>query len=351
MATNLSAWARLMKKNRSRTTLLVLGLVLLVAGRNASGQIRPSAEVLEGAKKEGMLVWYTTVNIEQSQFFLKQFEKKYPFIKTDLFRSQSNKILNKVITDKNAGKVFADTVTMGGFQSYFLKKKGLTVPYRSPETEVIPTQFKDPEGYWVALYQNTSVIAYNTKLLNEKTAPREYAQLLEPQWQGKLGMDDSDEEWFANQCKIMGDEKCVKLLEGLVRQNPKIIRGQSLLVQLMAAGEFSVAVIAYPSEVERMKEKGAPVDWVGPNPVLSKIYPMAITANAPHPNAAKLFYDFAFSKEGQTILRDFKRIPVRPDVEPDPPRLTKGLNIRAADLSLADKFEYYAKLWRKYIPN
>ncbi|MBI2988144.1 MAG: extracellular solute-binding protein [Deltaproteobacteria bacterium] len=338
-----------MQKRCSWGIRLAVYCFFLVSATGALGQAQPAKELIEGAKKEGSLVWYTTVNLEQSQYFLKQFEKKHPFIKTELFRAVSNKILNKVIADKNAGKVFADVVSMGGFQSYFLKKKGLTVAYRSPEAEVVPAQFKDPEGYWVALYQNTSVIGYNTRLLNEKIVPREYSQLLEPQWKGKLGMDDSDEEWFANQCKIMGDDKCVNFLERLVGQNPKIIRGQNLLIQLMSAGEFPVAVIAYAGELENMKQRGAPVDWVGPSPVLSKIYPMAMIANAPHPNVAKLFIDFAFSKEGQTILRNFRRIPTRPDIEPDPPKLTKGLNIRAADLSLAEKFEDYARLWRKLI--
>jgi iron(III) transport system substrate-binding protein len=322
---------------------------LTFAVGSAFGQGSASSALVEGAKKEGALVWYTTVNLEQAQIFLRQFEKKYPFIKTDVYRAVSNAILNKVITDKNAGKVLADVVSMGGFQSYFLKQKGLTTVYRSAEAQIVPAQFKDPEGYWIALYQNTSVVAYNTKILNEKAVPRDYGQMLEPQWKGLLGMDDSDEEWFANQCKIMGDEKCVALVEGLVRQKPKIVRGQNLLVQLMAAGEFSVAVIAYPSEVEKLKQNGGPVDWVAPNPVLSKIYPMAMTASGPHPNAAKLFIDYAFSKEGQTLIRDFKRIPVRPDVEPDPPRLVKGLNIRAADLSLAERFDDYARLWRKLI--
>jgi iron(III) transport system substrate-binding protein len=338
-----------MRIAKLRVVCFVFGCFLSIGYAMVSAQTPPSRELIEGAKKEGALVWFTTVNLEQARAFLNAFEKKYPFIKTDLFRSVSNKILNRIITDKNAGKVSADAVSMGGFQAHFLKKRGLTTVYRSPEAEAIPAQFKDPDGHWVALYQNTSVIAYNSKMLNEKSVPREYVQLLEPQWKGRLGMDDSDEEWFANQCKVMGDEKCVAFLEKLLRQAPKIVRGQSLLVQLMAAGEFPIAVIAYPSEVEKLKENGAPVDWVAPNPVLSKIYPLALAAGAPHPNAAKLFIDYALSRDGQAMIRSFKRIPIRPDVEPDPPRLVKGLNIRAADLSLAEKFEDYARLWRKLI--
>jgi iron(III) transport system substrate-binding protein len=328
---------------------LVLVCYIMLHFTTVLAQSRASADLVAGAKKEGRLVWYTTLNVQQAQVFLKQFELKYPFIKTDVYRSVSNNILNRAIADSNAGKVAADVITMGGFQSYFLKKRGLTAPYRSPETATIPAQFKDPEGHWVGFYQNTSVIAYNTRMVSDKAVPRDYAQFLAPQWKNKLGMDDSDEEWFANQCKMMGDEACVDFLQRLMRQNPKIVRGQSLIANLMAAGEFPVVVVAYPSEIELLRQKGAPVDWVAPDPVLTKIYPMAMTANAPHPNAAKLFIDFAFSREGQTVLKNFKRITVRPDVEPDPPRLVRGLNIRASDLSLAEKFEDYARIWRKII--
>jgi iron(III) transport system substrate-binding protein len=328
--------------------LWILWLFVSLTG-SAFAQEKALSELAEGAKKDGNLVWYTTMTSNQAEQYLKEFEKKYPFVKPELYRAVSNTILNKIITDKNAGKTFADVVTMGGFQSYYLKKKGLTLSYKSPQARAIPEQFKDPEGYWVAFYQSTSVIAYNTKLVPSKDLPKSYQDLLDAKWSGELGMDDSDEEWFANQCKSWGDEKCVNFMERLIQQKPHIIRGQNLLAQLLAAGEFAIAVIAYGHSIEELKATGAPVDWVAPNPMLSKIYPMAILSDAPHASAAKLFFNFALSKEGQTLLTKFKRIPTRLDVESVPPRLTRGLNIRASDLSLAEKFEDYARLWRKLI--
>ncbi|MBI4528996.1 MAG: extracellular solute-binding protein [Deltaproteobacteria bacterium] len=329
----------------------IAALVWLVGFATGIARSQETAppKLIEGAKKEGKLVWYTTMTVDQAQRYLKEFEKRYPFVKTEIYRAVSNKILNKIISDKNAGKTFADVVTMGGFQSFYLKKKGLTLSYQCPQALAIPEQFKDPQGYWVAFYQSTSVMAYNTRLVSSKDLPRTYQDLLDPKWKGRLGMDDSDEEWFANQCRIMGDEKCVSFMERLIEQKPHIIRGQNLLAQLLAAGEFAIAVVAYGHAIEGLKTTGAPVDWIAPDPILSKIYPMAILSDAVHPSAAKLFFNFALSREGQTLLKISKRIPTRSDVEPDPPRLTKGLNIRAADLSLAEKFDDYARLWRKLI--
>jgi iron(III) transport system substrate-binding protein len=57
---------------------------------------------------------------------------------------------------------------------------------------------------------------------------------------------------------------------------------------------------------------------------------IAVPEKAPHPNAARLFVDYVLSKEGQNLLRGLRRIPARPDVLPDPPSLTKGLNLYPA---------------------
>ena len=107
--------------------------------------------------------------------------------------------------------------------------------------------------------------------------------------------------------------------------------GHTLLAQLVAAGEIALATVVYSNRIERMKASGAPVDWVRfKGPTITAINAIAILEKAPHPNAAKLFVDFVLSKEGQNLLRSLRRIPARPDVAPDPPSLTQGLQIYPA---------------------
>lgn len=76
--------------------------------------------------------------------------------------------------------------------------------------------------------------------------------------------------------------------------------------------------------IENMNRKGAPVDWVVLEPAVVRVIAAMVAARAPHPNAGRLFLNFLLSKEVQEILRDNQRVPVRKDVEPDPPRLFRG---------------------------
>ena len=106
---------------------------------------------------------------------------------------------------------------------------------------------------------------------------------------------------------------------------PVLKRGNTERVQLAVAGEYPL-IIAYNQTLQRMTSRGAPIDWIALEPAVTQVNPVMIGAKAPHPNAARLFYDYILSKEGQEQLRGFQRIPVRKDVEPDPPRLFRDLN-------------------------
>jgi iron(III) transport system substrate-binding protein len=129
----------------------------------------------------------------------------------------------------------------------------------------------------------------------------------------------------------MGKDKGLAFMKRFATQNLQMRKGHTLLAQLVAAGEVALATVVYSNRVERMKASGAPIDWVRfKGPTITAINAIAIPDKAPHPNAAKLFVDFVLSKEGQNLLRGLRRIPARPDVLPDPPTLTKGLNLYPA---------------------
>ena len=114
-------------------------------------------------------------------------------------------------------------------------------------------------------------------------------------------------------------------------------------VQGIATGEIPVGMNLYATHTEEFKKKNAPVDWAPMEFVLASIEPLGVGARSPNPNAARLFIDFLLSKEAQTLMRDRSRIPSRPDVPPDPPELTRGLNIIATDVSLANESKQLAK--------
>jgi iron(III) transport system substrate-binding protein len=189
---------------------------------------------------------------------------------------------------------------------------------------MIDDDLVEKAGYWVAYNLQTWVLGYNTNLVKKEDIPRTYDALLDPKWRGeKISVDTEAHGWFQGLRDAWGSAKTVTYFERLASQNPALKRGNTLRVQLTAAGEHPLN-INLNSLIHRLYSKGAPIDWVALEPAVVRILPVMLAADAPHPNAAKLFIDFVLSKEGQGILTGFGDIPVRRDVDPDPPRLIRG---------------------------
>jgi iron(III) transport system substrate-binding protein len=297
----------------------------------ANGASADRDKILEGAKKEGRLVLYTGMDVEEANQYTKEFNKKYPFIKPDVFRSSGEKVQARFLVEHRAGVHSADVFQTSIVQVYQLKNAGLLAKYVSEESAAYPEGFKDPLGHWTAFYLIPYVIGYNTKLVAPKDAPNSYEDLLQPRWKGQISLETEEYQWFYHLVQILGKEKGHDYMRRLAGQNLQMRKGHTLLAQLVAAGEMAMAVVVYSNRVERMKNSGAPIDWVRfKGPTITAINAISIPEKAPHPNAAKLFVDYILSKEGQNLLRGLRRIPARPDVAPDPPSLTKGLNLYPA---------------------
>lgn len=335
--------------------LLSLGLATAVhtyAAAPADGETRVG--LLEKAKKEGKVVLYTGVAIDDLKQMTSAFEKKYPFVKVDIFRSGAAKLFARALSEYRAGKYLADIFgsSFWATQQYF--EKELLGTYRSPEREAIPDYCKDREGYWSCDYINVGVIAYNTRLVPREKAPRSYQDLLDPWWKGKIGLDDTGFRWYGSMLKIMGKEKGQNFMQQLARQNISFRRGQTLLAQLLQAGEFHAVINLYNNDIEALKSKGAPVDWVAPldQPTVVTPHVIGIAKNPPHPSAARLYIDFILSREGQQALANLNNIPARVDVLPDPARLVLGadgkrLKFLAVDLEFAKGANELADEFRK----
>jgi iron(III) transport system substrate-binding protein len=299
-------------------------VVTLMLGGSAAAQPAPDAKIIEGAKKEGQLVYYTTMTLDQSQTTVDRFEKKYPFLKVTLFRTGGGPLLNKIVTESRGGRHDWDVVVGRGEMVLPLIQRKLLASYRTPEAKAIDEQLVDKEGYWTAYYVNSYVLGWNTKLVKRDDVPRSYEALLNPKWKGgQISLDTEAYGMLEGLKGVWGREKTLDFFKRLAAQDPVLKRGNTERVQLAVAGEYPL-IIAYNQTVQRMTSRGAPIDWLPLEPVVTQVNPVMLGAKAPHPNAARLFYDYVLSKEGQEQLRGFQRIPVRRDVEPDPPRLFRG---------------------------
>lgn len=322
----------------ARCSLFLL-LIIFVAGYIPAVSKAEQVETakIEGAKKEGVLSFYSVIALPDSVALLDGFKKKYPFIKTELYKSQSEKLLNKILMEATAKKYTADVFINNDMITYITKKKNLLAKYMSPESRFYDEQFNDPEGYWTSCFVVTRVLAYNTHLVKSNDVPMSYEDLLDPKWKGKLGTHSEENAWFPAQMKIMGREKGIKFMKKLAQQNPSTRTGRMLALQLLAAGEYEIVVVANAHLVEALKKTGAPLEWIPIEPVVTDLMPITVAAHAPHPNTARLFVDFVLSQDGQKILRHFNRIPTRTDVPPEPPRLLKGLKLIPSDRELVTK--------------
>jgi len=313
--------------------LIVVSFISLSTSRidAAHGAAAERDKLLEGAKKEGRLVLYTGMETDEASQFTKEFTRKYPFIKTDLFRSSGEKVQARFIVEQRAGTHFADIFQTSIVQVYQLKNAGMLARYVSEEASALGEGFKDPQGHWSAFYQIPYVIGYNTRQVAAKDAPADYQDLLHPKWKGQISLETEEYQWFYHVVQLMGRDKGLDFMRKFAAQNPQMRKGHTLLAQLVAAGESALATVVYSNRVERMKASGAPIDWVRfKGPTITAINAISIPDKAPHPNAARLFVDFALSREGQGLLRAQRRVPARADVSPDPPSLTQGLKLYPA---------------------
>ena len=317
-------------------------LVSLLSGIPCAwGQSQHTAKFIDAARKEGAVVIYGTMSLQDANSLNAKFQEKYPFLEVKLNRLGSGKFVPRVLTEVRANKHLADVLQTNSLGLHFLKKEGFLGYYLSPEDRFYPKQYKE-QGYWTTTNMNVHVVAYNTKLLAREKLPRTYEDLLNPVWKGKMLLDGS-EHWFALMLQIMGKDKGLKYLRELAKQNIMLRRESSAMrAQLIAAGEAPMDIDSSFGPVEDLKKRGAPVNWttLGPVPVVTSAH--AVASRAPHPNAARLYLDFMLSKEGQRLVLSVKRQVARTDLFHEQEAI-KNLELVPLDPSAGENMDYYAR--------
>ncbi|MGH7772220.1 MAG: ABC transporter substrate-binding protein [Candidatus Binatia bacterium] len=322
-------------------TLIALGLKEQVRGQ--------SKEVIEGAKKEGELVFYSGIPVPDAKAILSAFEKKYPFIKTTHYRATGPALVSRIQTEQRAGRHAWDVMNSTGFEPYALLEQGYFARYDSLERKYFPEGHKDAEGFWTTMYTTPSIVSYNTRLVSAKELPKDYLDLLDPRWKGKLGLDSSEIEWYANLKKLWGDEKARRFLDGLRRQDIRLVQGRALLTELLGGGEVALLVNNYLQNVIEAKRKGSSVELLVLDPVIAGAGLVGINKLAPHPNTARLFVDFVLSKEGQELIVKTDRSSVRKDVAGNPLDLIKNVRIVPSDLNLGKSYLQSREEYREFL--
>jgi ABC-type Fe3+ transport system substrate-binding protein len=314
--------------------LLLLGLLLFQFWfADAWGQV--DAKRADLARKEGEVIWYSNLALDRGNAIAQGFMKLHPAVKVNYFRANAPQLANRVMTEAQSGRVRMDVLLISFFFLDQLMDAGLLEPYCSPERDAFPSEFKDKPCLWTLINANTHVIGYNTQLVRKAEAPKNYFDLLNPKWKGQMVLEDEGYRWFTYTLDKMGEEKGLSLMRRLALQKPQFRHGDTLIAQLLAAGEFAVCVVCYGYRLEFMKSKGAPVDWNADEPVTVSGSTVSLARRSPHPNAARLLIDYILSREGQTILASFLTVAGRRDVPPIAPRLIQGLKLHPIKVELS----------------
>jgi iron(III) transport system substrate-binding protein len=302
--------------------------------------------LLDGARREGSLNLYTSLTVDDMAALNAAFEKKTG-VKVRMWRAASDKIVQRAAAEARAGRFEVDVFESNAPSLEILHREGLLQAVRSlHHADLIPAAVP-AHREWVGARLNVFVHAYNTRLVKKDELPASYGDLLHPRWKGRLGIEASDEDWFASVVQSLGEERGLKLFRDIVAANGiSVRRGHTLLTNLVASGEIPFALTVYNFTAEQLKQKGAPLDWFVLPPVIARANGVAVARRAQHPHAALLYYEFMIGEEGQSILlkRDFVPASRRMDTP-----LNRGPLTIVDPALLVDQGERWARLYEEII--
>jgi len=258
--------------------------------------------LIEGARKEGAFTlygshsWYRTM--------AKEFEKKYPFLKITEYRTDGRNLIKRAVEEAKAGQYLADVIATTGEQMDVMRRDGLFLEHWTPDARFYPddVKTKSKNGFhYVGHYETYASLGFNTTVISPAEAPKTMQDLLNPKWKGKMSIVNTTTgtRWIGNTVENFGRE----FLEKLAEQDIKVQNmAGAALAGLVVSGEVPMSPTIFDANVTQAKQKGAPVDWRGLEPVVTTVAYSGLMIKAPHPHAALLFIDWIHSKEGQQIM-------------------------------------------------
>jgi iron(III) transport system substrate-binding protein len=270
--------------------------------------------LVERAKREGSVVFYTSLAPTESQPLAAAFEKKYG-IDVVLWRALSDQVVQRTSTEAQAGRHAVDVIETNGPEMEMLAREQLLAEFHSPYLADLPAEAIPAHRTWFPDRLNFYVVAYNTTRVQRSEIPATFEGFTDPRWKGRIAVEATDAEWMATLVKTGRAGSDMDFFRRLSTLDPDVRRGHVLLANLVAAGEVPVALTAYNSNVVALKRKGAPIDFVPVQPVVARPQGIGVAKNAPHPHAALLFADYVLSPEGQRLLESLGRVPASARVQ------------------------------------
>jgi iron(III) transport system substrate-binding protein len=296
-----------------RTLLRVSGIAAMSAFASPIRAAAPepttvTPALIEAARKEGKVVYYTPIDLPVAELIAKAFEAKYPGVTVRVERTGAERVFQR-IAQEYASNIHAVDVVNSSDAAHFIvwKRDGLLAPF-VPEDVArhYAAEQKDPDGMFAAFRANLSVIGYNTRLVKAEDAPKSFADLLDPKWIGKIvkGHPGYSGTIMTATYEISRDIGW-DFFEKLAKQRVMQVQSAADPPKKLGLGERAVMADGNEYVLFQVKESGGPVEAVYP----SEGTPLSLSPNglfkaAPNPNAARLFQSFLFSAEAQQLFLD-----------------------------------------------
>jgi len=265
-------------------------------------------QLIEAARKEGKVIWYTSVDVQVAEAISKAFEAKFPGIAVRVERTGAERLFQR-IGQERASNIFACDVAQSSDAAHYIawKREGaLTACVPEDVAKHFPAQHQDADGLFASWRLFLCGIAYNTKLVKVEEAPKSFADLLDPKWMGKLVKAHPGHSGaIMTATQQMARDLGWSYFEKLAKQKVMQVQAAVDPPKRLALGERAVTVDASDYLITRLKEKGEPVEFVYATegtPLITG--PAAIMKNPPNPNAARLFHNWSFTVEAQQLNVD-----------------------------------------------
>ncbi len=302
----------LKRKMFAAVLILVISLSMILTGCNS----KSNDDTTSGDKLSVML--YSSLKDTQLAAIKEKFTAKYPHVNMDYYTAGTGNVMTKIATEQQAGGISADLIWVGDPTNYIkFKEDGILMSYDSPVAKDIPAKFKDPDNMYISGRLIMLGFVYNPNLVSEDQVPRNWNDLLKPEFKDYVGMTDptsAGTTFNTVSGLVQHSDYGWEYFKALKENGVKLENGSSGVVNNVGAGEYKVA-IGVDYIARSVKAQGSQVDFIYPEeniPVIES--PLAIIKDTKNEEAAKLLYDFIISEEGQQILADEYTFPVNPNI-------------------------------------
>jgi iron(III) transport system substrate-binding protein len=294
---------------------VVKGAAVVVAGSTLSTRVLAAAPppepvtqaLIDAAKKEGQVVYYTSTDLPVAEKLAKAFEAKYPGIAVRVERTGAERVFQRIGQEYSSNIHAVDVVNSSDAAHFIVwKRDGVLLPYVAEDVAKYPAEHRDPDGQFASFRVWLSIIAYNTNMVKAEEAPKSFADLLDPKWKGKIvKAHPGYSGTIMTATYQMQRDLGWSFFEQLAKQNIMQVQSSADPPKKLDLGERAVMADGNEYNIFQMREGGRPVEPVYAtegSPLI--IGPNGIFKSSPNPNAAKLFQSFALGREAQQLIID-----------------------------------------------